>query len=61
LTNLFSSGIIIENLVMKVINMNAFLVNTSKYFFSFSFSVVFYFGYAYFASKKLLLSLQSSF
>ncbi len=39
--------------------MNLALMNTSKYFFSFS--VAFYFGYAYFAMKKLLVSLKSSF
>ncbi len=33
--------------------MNSALLNASKYFFSFS--VAFYFGYAYFAMKKLLV------
>ena len=33
--------------------MNLTLSNASKYFFSFS--VAFYFGYAYFAMKKLLV------
>ena len=44
---------------MKVIDMNMSLVNTGTYFFNFS--VVFYFGYAYFAMKKLLVSLQNRF
>lgn len=59
LTNPFDSDKISENLVLKVIIMNVSLMNTVKYFFSFS--VVFYFGYAYFAMKRLLVSLRSSF
>ncbi len=39
--------------------MNLALMNTSKYFFNFS--VVFYFGYGYFAMKKLLVGLKSIF
>ena len=39
--------------------MNVSLMHTSKYFFSFS--VVFYFGYAYFAMKKLLVRIRESF
>ena len=38
---------------MKVSDMNLSLANTSKYFFNI-FSVVFTFGYAYFAMKNLL-------
>ena len=52
LTNCIESGKMIKNLVLKVIDMNVSM-NISKYFFSFS--VVFYFGYAYFAMKKLLV------
>ena len=39
--------------------MNLALSSASKYFFIFS--VVFYFGYAYFAMKKLLVRAQKSF
>ena len=39
--------------------MNVSLKNTSKYFFSFS--VVFYFGYAYFALKELLVRFCDNF
>lgn len=39
--------------------MNVSVMNTSKYYFIYS--VVFYFGYAYFAMKKLLVRLNSSF
>ena len=39
--------------------MNVCVMNTRKYFFSFS--VAYYFGYAYFAMKKLLVRLQDSF
>ncbi len=39
--------------------MNLALSSASKYFFSFS--VAFYFGYAYFAVKKLLVSAPISF
>ncbi len=49
----------IKNLVSKVINMNAVLSRASKYFFSFS--VAYYFGYAYFAMEKLLVRAQKSF
>lgn len=48
-----------KNSVLKVINMNLALSSASKYFFSFS--VVFYFGYAYFAMEKLLVRAQKSF
>jgi len=34
-------------------------LNAGKYFYSFS--VAFYFGYAYFAMKKLLVRLKESF
>ena len=44
---------------MKVTRMNLALFKASEYFFSFS--VVFYFGYAYFAMKKLLVRCQGSF
>ncbi|MEE1049099.1 MAG: hypothetical protein U0M60_16970 [Clostridia bacterium] len=44
---------------MKVIEMNVSLMNTSKYFFNYR--VVYYFGYAYFAMKKLLVSLREFF
>ena len=40
-------------------NMNAALSGAGKYFFSFS--VAFYFGYAYFALEKLLVRAQKSF
>ena len=40
--------------------MNVSLMNTSKYYFNF-FSVAVYFGYAYFAMKKLLVRAQGSF
>ena len=39
--------------------MNMLLMNANEYLFSFS--VVFYFGYAYFAMKKLLVRCQGSF
>ena len=39
--------------------MNIALMKASEYLFSFS--VVFYFGYAYFAVKKLLVRSQGSF
>gem|GEM_PF-4898928 len=39
--------------------MNAALTSASKYFFNFS--VVFYFDYAYFAAKKLLVRTQKCF
>lgn len=45
--------------VLKVMDMNSALLSASKYFFSFS--VVFYFGYAYFAMRKLLVRAQKSF
>ena len=45
--------------IMKVIDMNLALMNTSGYFFNFS--VAFYFGYAYFAMKKLLVRFKNSF
>ena len=46
-------NIIEKNSDLKVINMNLALSSASKYFFSFS--VAFYFSYAYFALKKLLV------
>ena len=39
--------------------MNIALVNTNKYFFRNS--VAFYFGYAYFAVEKLIVSLKNRF
>ena len=39
--------------------MNLLLKNVSEYLFNFS--VVFYFGYAYFVMKKLLVRCQDSF
>ena len=50
---LFSEEYNGEKLVLKVINMNLALSGASKYFFSFS--ATFYFSYAYFAVKKLLV------
>lgn len=53
LTFYFYRHIIEKNLDLKVINMNLALSCASKYFFGFS--VAFYFSYAYFALKKLLV------
>lgn len=39
--------------------MNVSVMNASKYYFTNR--VAYYFGYAYLAMKKLLVSLQSSF
>ena len=46
----FKRTIIEQNFVLKVLNMNLALFSASEFFFSFS--VVFFFGYAYFALKK---------
>ena len=46
----FRRTIIKQNFVLKVLNMNLALFSASEFFFSFS--VVFFFGYAYFALKK---------
>ena len=59
LTFYFYRHIIEKNPDLKVINMNLALSSASKYFFSFS--VAFYFSYAYFALKKLLVREQKSF
>ena len=59
LTKYFKSDRIIKNLILKVIKMNLAVMNAGKYFFSFS--VVFYFGYVYFAISKLLVRANSSF
>ena len=53
LTFHFQRNIIVKNYLLKVIDMNLALSSASKYFFKFS--VVFYFGYAYFAMEKLLV------
>ena len=58
LTNHFESSKIKAYFILRVMNMNVSFISTSKYFFFFS--VVFYFGYAYFALKKLLVRLDGT-
>lgn len=41
--------------------MNLCLLNSNKFYFGFSFSVVFYFGYAYLAIEKFIEKLKSEF
>ena len=49
----FIRNIIVKNELLKVINMNSVLSRANKFYFNFS--VAFYFSYAYFALKKLLV------
>ena len=59
LTFRFYRNIIEKNSLPKVINMSLAFSRVKEYFFSFS--VAFYFSYAYFAMEKLLVRVEKSF